>query len=132
MTEDLLCNFPFKNGSDKLGDSSKTTLKRFSSLERKFAQNEKFRKRYAESFVENLRLGIGKKFSNEELTSQNPEDIPEGRKVTLVTSANEKMSVVTKFSSFTELQRIMAYILRFIYNCSTKTDCLNIHYTSLN
>lgn len=49
-------------------------------------------------------------------------EIPEMREKTVLSTAVATMPILTfeNFSSFTKIKRIMAYMLRFIFNCSNK------------
>jgi hypothetical protein len=51
------------------------------------------------------------------------QSVPEKRKVTLVaTTVTPEFETLTKFSSFSKLQRVIALCLRFIQNCHHKTN----------
>jgi hypothetical protein len=51
------------------------------------------------------------------------QSVPEKRKITLVaTTATPEFETLTKFSSFSKLQRVIALCLRFIHNCHHKTN----------
>lgn len=66
----FIVQLPFKGGKVDLGDSSKIAIKRFISLERRFRQDELFKKAYVESFQENLNLGIIERVPVEDLNSE--------------------------------------------------------------
>jgi hypothetical protein len=62
-----------------------------------------------------------------------PEDtgILETRKTALTTCIQSELPVISKFSSFVKLQRVIAYCLRFINNCRNKNQRVNGSLTCL-
>lgn len=49
-----------------------------------------------------------------------PDEIPERKVNVHVSTFNRQLDIFTKYSSLTKLQRVMAYVFRFIKNCKTK------------
>ncbi|KAF2897664.1 hypothetical protein ILUMI_08511 [Ignelater luminosus] len=110
-------SLPLKQEYTRLGDTKQVAIKRFLTLERKFSKDNNLKRTYSEFMSQYVEMGHMTKINEDHLS-----DAPEAAKITLVhvNTAEFGNDIVNRFSSYSRLQRVLGYVVRFIKNLSSK------------